>query len=80
MCEVTIGYGFAEGSQLAKWLFDYLLVRGTNFFVPGATVATFPDIIHAPHFGENYGREPQQEGFKKILDYSKKVVTAFARI
>ncbi len=77
MCEVTIGYGFAEGSQLAKWLFDYLLVRGTNFFVPGATVATFPDIIHAPHFGENYGREPQQEGFKKILDYSKKVVTAF---
>lgn len=77
MCEVTIGYGWAEGSQLAKWLFDYLLVRGTNFFVPGAIASTFVDNIHAPHFGEKDGREPQQEGFAKILDYSKKVVTAF---
>ena len=77
MCEVTIGYGWAEGSQLAKWLFDYLLVRGTNFLVPGAIASTFVDIIHAPHFGEKDGREPQQEGFTKILDYSKKVITAF---
>lgn len=76
MCEVTIGYGWAEGSQLAKWLFDYLLVRGTNFFVPGAVASTFVDIIHAPHFGEKDGREPQQEGFAKILNYTKKVLTA----
>ncbi len=76
MCEVTIGYGWAEGSQLAKWLFDYLLVRGTNFFVPGAIRPKFPDILHAPHFGDNEGREPQFDGYCKILDYSKKVVTA----
>ncbi len=76
MCEVTIGYGWAEGSQLAKWLFDYLLVRGTNFFVPGAVRPVFPDIIHAPHFGDNDGREPQFDGYCKVLEYSKKVLTA----
>ena len=77
MCEVTIGYGWAEGSQLSKWLFDYLLVRGTNFFVPGAVRPEFPDIVHAPHFGDNEGREPQFDGYKKILDYSKKLLSAF---
>ncbi len=77
MCEVTIGYGWAEGSQLAKWLFDYLLVRGTNFFVPGAVRPVFPDIMHAPHFGDNDGREPQFSGYCKILDYTKKILTAF---
>lgn len=77
MCEVTIGYGWAEGSQLSKWLFDYLLVRGTNFFVPGAVRPVFPDLVHAPHFGDNDGREPQFKGYCKILEYSKKVLTAF---
>ncbi len=77
MCEVTIGYGWAEGSQLAKWLFDYLLVRGTNFFVPGAVRPIFPDIMHAPHFGDNDGREPQFDGYCKMLEYSKKVLSAF---
>lgn len=77
MCELTIGYGWAEGTQLAKWLFDFLLVRGTNFFVPGCSVATFPDNIHAPHFGADGGVEPQQQGFKELLEYSRKVATAF---
>lgn len=77
MCELTIGYGWAEGTQIAKWLFDYLFVRGINFFVPGCSVATFPDNIHAPHFGAEGGAEPQQKGFTKLLDYSKKVATVF---
>lgn len=76
MCEVTIGYGWAEGSQLAKWLFDFLLVRGTNYFVPGAIRPVFPDPLHAPHFGDNQGREPQFGGYCKIIDYARKVVTA----
>lgn len=76
MCEVTIGYGWAEGSQLAKWLFDYLLVRGTNFFVPGSIRPVFPDLVHAPHWGDNDGRDPQFDGYSKILDYTKKVLTA----
>lgn len=77
MCEVTIGYGWAEGSQLAKWLFDYLLVRGTNFFVPGAIRPVFPDRLHAPHWGDNRGRDPQVHGYGKILEYTKKVLTTF---
>jgi hypothetical protein len=77
MCEVTIGYGFAEGSQLAKWLFDYLLIRGTNFFVPGAIRPVFPDRLHAPHWGDNSGKDPQVYGYGKILDYTKKVLTVF---
>ncbi len=77
MCELTIGYGWAEGTQLVKWLFDFLLVRGTNFFVPGCSVATFPDNIHAPHFGAENGTEPQQQGYAKLLDYSRKIATAF---
>lgn len=76
MCEVTIGYGWAEGAQLAKWLFDYLLVRGTNYFVPGAIRPVFPDRLHAPHWGDNDGKEPQFDGYSKILSYSKKVLTA----
>jgi hypothetical protein len=76
MCEVTIGYGWAEGTQLAKWLIDYLMVRGTNFFVTGAVRPQFPDRVHAPHFGDNEGREPQFKGYVKMLDYSRKVISA----
>lgn len=73
LCEVTIGYGWAEGSNLVKWLFDYLLVRGTNFFVPGAQRPVFPDNVHAPHFGAQGGKEPQFKAFKKIIGYANKV-------
>lgn len=77
MCELTIGYGWAEGSRIVKWLFDYLLVRGTDFFVPGAVRPIFPDLVHAPHFGDSDGREPQFKGYCKLLDYSRKAVTVF---
>lgn len=73
LCEVTIGYGWAEGAQLVKWLFDYLLVRGTNFFVPGAQRPVFPDNVHAPHFGAQDGKEPQFKAFKKIIGYANRV-------
>ena len=75
MCEATIGYGWAEGTQLAKWIFDFFLVRGTNFFVPGAICPKPFDNMHAPHWGENNGKDPQAEGYAKIIDYSKKVIT-----
>lgn len=74
-CEATIGYGWAEGTQLAKWLFDFFLVRGTNFFVPGAIRPIALDNIHSPHWGDNEGKDPQGKGYAKLLDYSKKVIT-----
>ncbi len=73
MCEVSIGYGWAEGTRTVKWLMDYLLVRGTNYFVPGAIRPVFPDDMHAPHFGADNGAEPQFEGIKTLFDYVNKV-------
>ena len=72
MCEVTIGYGWAEGTRLAKWLFDYLLVRGTNYFVPGAIRPHFIDNMHAPHYGAINDQEPQLFGMTKMYDYANK--------
>lgn len=72
MCEVTIGYGWAEGTRLAKWLFDYLLVRGTNHFVPGAIRPHFIDNLHAPHYGALNDQEPQIFGMSKIFNYANK--------
>lgn len=78
LCEATIGYGWAEGTQLAKWIFDFFLVRGTNFFVPGAICPKPFDNMHAPHWGENSGKDPQSYGYAKLIDYSKKVITCLA--
>ncbi len=72
MCEVTIGYGWAEGTRLAKWLFDYLLVRGTNHFVPGAIRPHFIDNLHSPHFGAENDQEPQIFGVGKLFRYANK--------
>ena len=36
MCEVFGAYGWAEGTRIMKWLADFLLVRGINYFVPHA--------------------------------------------
>ena len=72
MCEVTIGYGWAEGTRLAKWLFDYLLVRGTNYFVPGAIRPHFIDNMHAPHYGAINDQEPQIFGASKLFNYANK--------
>ena len=73
MCENTIGYGWAEGSQLAKWLYDFCIVRGINRFVPGS-IRPVLDNVHAPHFGDKDGIEPQFEAMKKVYDYINKTI------
>ncbi|MBQ6052881.1 MAG: hypothetical protein IJL30_06290 [Clostridia bacterium] len=72
MCEVFGAYGWAEGSPCMKWLLDYLLVRGVNHFVPHAFSPTFPDPDCPPHFGAE-GKDPQYDGFSKIMAYGNKV-------
>ena len=67
--EITIGYGWAEGTRLAKWLYDYCLVRGINHFVNGAISPYFRDDMHPPHFGASEGREPQELGAAKLFGY-----------
>lgn len=67
--EITIGYGWAEGTRLAKWLYDYCLVRGINHFVSGAIAPHFRDDMHPPHFGATGNREPQERGAAKLFGY-----------
>ena len=71
MCEVFGAYGWAEGSPEMKWLLDHLLVRGVNYFVPHAFSPLFPDPDCPPHFGAD-GKDPQYEGFSKLMDYGNK--------
>jgi hypothetical protein len=56
-----------------KWLMDHLLVRGVNRFIPHAFSPKFPDPDHPPHFGAE-GRDPQFEGFAKLMGYVNRVV------
>ena len=72
MCEVFGAYGWAEGTPVMKWLLDYLLVRGVNYFVPHAFSPAFPDPDCPPHFGAN-GVDPQFEGFSKLMTYTNRV-------
>lgn len=67
--EITIGYGWAEGTRLAKWLYDYSLVRGINYFINGAISPYFRDDMHPPHFGATGGKEPQEKGAAKLFGY-----------
>ncbi|MBR5313238.1 MAG: glycosyl transferase family 2 [Clostridia bacterium] len=71
MCEVFGAYGWAEGTPMMKWLLDYLLVRGVNYFVPHAFSPAFPDPDCPPHFGAN-GADPQFEGFSKLMVYGSR--------
>ncbi|MBQ2724994.1 MAG: glycosyl transferase family 2 [Clostridia bacterium] len=71
MCEVFGAYGWAEGTPIMKWLLDYLLVRGVNYFVPHAFSPAFPDPDCPPHFGAN-GKDPQFEGFSKLMAYGSR--------
>ena len=69
LCEVMIAYGWAEGTRLAKWLVDFLLVRGTNHFVTHSFRPVALDSVLAPHFGATDGSEPQFKGICRLLKY-----------
>lgn len=73
MCEVFGAYGWGEGTKLMKWIADFMLVRGVNRFVPHAfSLKSFPDEDCPPHFYA-YGKNPQFDGFKKLIAYINRV-------
>lgn len=72
MCEVFGAYGWAETTCCMKWLIDYLLVRGINYFVPHAFTDSFPDPDCPPHFYAE-GNNPQFSGFSKLMRYANKI-------
>ena len=69
LAELTIGYGWAEGTRLAKWIYDHSLVRGINHFINGAISPYFRDDMHPPHFGATGSREPQEKAAAKLFGY-----------
>lgn len=72
MCEVFGAYGWGEDATMMKWLMDFLLVRGINYFVPHAFSPDYPDPDCPPHFGAE-GHDPQFEGFCAIMGYVNKM-------
>lgn len=73
MCEVFGGYGWVEGLKLMKWLADFMLVRGVNYFVPHAfSPKAFPDPDGPPHFYAR-GKNPQFRYFWRLMDYMNRV-------
>lgn len=73
MCEIFGAYGWAEGTKQMKWLVDFMLVRGINWFVPHAfSPAPFPDPDCPPHFYAG-GRNPQFKGFAKLMPYTNRM-------
>lgn len=73
MCEIFGAYGWAEGNRLCKWLTDYMLVRGVNYFVPHAfNPAPFPDSDCPPHFFA-HGHNPQYMEFHILMQYMNRM-------
>ncbi|MGN0994530.1 MAG: hypothetical protein ACI4PD_05350, partial [Butyricicoccus sp.] len=73
LCEIFGGYGWVEGLRQMKWLADFMLVRGVNYFVPHAfSPKAFPDPDAPPHFYAR-GKNPQFRYFPRLMDYMNRV-------
>lgn len=68
MCELFGASGWAYTVSDYKWLADFLLVRGINYFVPHAFSGVFPDPDCPPHFYAQ-GMDTQFEGFCELIPY-----------
>ena len=75
MAEVFGAYGWAEGNKLGKWMVDYMLSRGVNYFVPHAFDAMdFPDPDCPPHLAA-WGYNPQTKNFSELMAYTQRLST-----
>ncbi len=72
MCEIFGAYGWGEGAPMMRWLMDFLLVRGINWFVPHAFSPAYPDQDCPPHFGGE-GHDPQFDGFSALMRYTNRM-------
>lgn len=75
VAEVFGAFGWQEGLKMMKWITDYFLVRGVNYFVPHAfSPKDFPDTDCPPHFYA-HGHNPQFRYFKDLMLYMNKMST-----
>lgn len=73
LCEIFGAYGWSEGISLMKWLADFMLVRGINYFVPhGFSPKSFPDADCPPHFYA-HGYNPQGKYMKYLFQYMNRM-------
>lgn len=73
MAEVFGAYGWEEGLPLMKYLADYMLVRGVNYFVPHAfSPKAFPDGDCPPHLYA-HGMNPQYPELKELMGYMNRM-------
>ncbi len=72
MCEIFGAYGWAEGTEIMKYLIDHMLVRGINYFVPHAFSPRANDPDCPPNFYAR-GDNPQYKYFGMLMGYMNRV-------
>ena len=82
MCEVFGAYGWHTGLKLMKWIYDHMLVRGINHFMPHAFSQAglrYPDnsgsnypVPFPPHMYAQ-GDNPQYRYYKVLYDYCNRL-------
>lgn len=78
MCEIFGAYGWSEGLKLMKWLADFMLVRGVNYFVPHAfSLKPFPDADCPPHFYAQ-GNNIQYPYYSVLMNYINRMANVFS--
>lgn len=77
MCEIYGAFGWAEGVPFMKYLTDYMLTNGINYFVPHAFSPKFPDPDCPPHFNAG-GSNPQFGLFAQLMRYTARLAHALS--
>ena len=78
MCENFGAYGWRLGVRDMKWLVDYLVAQGVNYFVPHAfSMAEYPDQDCPPHFYAR-GNNPQFPYFCELMRYTDRLCNLFS--
>ena len=78
MCENFGAYGWRLGVRDMKWLVDYLVAQGVNYFVPHAfSMAEYPDSDCPPHFYAR-GCNPQFPFFCDLMKYTEQLCSLFS--
>ncbi len=73
LCEIYGNYGWKLGIGTMKYLADFCMVRGTNYFVPHAfNPKKYPDYDCPPHFYAD-GNDPQFRHFCALCAYMNRV-------
>lgn len=78
LCENFGAYGWRLGVRDMKWLVDYLVGQGVNYFVPHAfSMAEYPDVDCPPHFYAR-GNNPEFPYFCHLMRYTDRLCNLFS--